>query len=157
MNIHEMETRCLLHSYVQIRDELMRRKITHSARNLIGDYTQWCVVNALDLNFDSGCFVNGKDGVDESGNRYLIRGKFLSGKAKETFQRITLKKQRKQKFDLMVVVVFNEALDVQNAWLIPHRLVFRYASFNNRSKTHTLILSRPLLSHANVESVKDRF
>ena len=157
MNIHEMETRCLLHSYVQIRDELMRRKITHSARNLIGDYTQWCVVNALDLTFNQTPCANGAQAIDADGKRYLIRGKHLTGNLKKGYQITALKQLRRQKFDFMVVVIFDEVFDVQEAWLIPHRLVLRYASYHYKSKTHSLVLRGPLLNHPQVVSIKEMF
>ena len=154
MNIHEVDTRFLLRSYEQIMDELMRRKIVRSARNPIAEYTHWCVVNALGLTSDS---VDSDGGVDNVGQRYFIRGRRLSRKVKDSYQVAGLKHLRKRTFDQLVVVIFDDRFEVREAWLIPYELVLRYASFNAKSQTYSLVLRGPLLRHPRVVSVKALF
>ena len=154
MDLRSLSVEQLVYFYSSALDELLCRKVIRSAKKPINEYAQWCVATLLGLKCDS---ENGNFGVDADGHHYFIQGIYLGKGAKENGYVCYLKNLRKRKFDFLATVIFDEQFGVKDAWLIPYELVLRYASFNTKSRSYTLVLKGPLLKHPQVVSIKAKF
>lgn len=67
----------LLQLHASIIDELKRREVVRTKNNPIGDYTEWLVAKALNLQLARNSSA-GYDGEDINGIKYQIKGRRIS-------------------------------------------------------------------------------
>ena len=150
-----LSTTQLLHSYVQILDELRARKIIRTANSPIGDYAEWLVVNRLGLTL-KGNSQSGYDAEDSSGVKYQIKGRRLTP-LNHSRQLGAIRNLNNHDFDYLIAVLFNEQVEVEKVWKIPHEIIGKYSNYREHVNAHILILRDNILSDPLVEDLTSQF
>ena len=152
MHLKEMEVKELLQLQASITNELKGRGIVRTQNNPLGDYTEWLVASALDLELAANS-KTGYDGVNKAGVRVQIKGRRVTS-TNNSRQLSAIRKYNENGFDQLVAVIFNEKFDVIEAWLIPYEVVGEYASYRKHVNAHILILKGPILTDPRVKCIK---
>ena len=82
MNLKNPEVKELMNLYAAVITELQERNIVRTQNNPLGDYTEWLVARALDLELQTNS-KTGYDGISKSGQRFQIKGRRFTAKDKE--------------------------------------------------------------------------
>ena len=127
MHLNEMEVKELLQLQASITNELKDRGVVRTQNNPLGDYTEWLVANALDLELEANSKA-GYDGISKAGIRFQIKGRRVTPK-NNSRQLSAIRKYDEKDFDELAAVIYNENFDVIEALLIPHEVVGEYASY----------------------------
>ena len=152
MHLKEMEVKELLQLQASITNELKDRGVVRTQNNPLGDYTEWLVANALDLELEANSKA-GYDGVSKAGVRIQIKGRRVTPK-NNSRQLSAIRKYDEKDFDELAAVIYNENFDVIEALLIPHEVVDEHASYREHVNAHILILKGPILSDPRVKCIK---
>ncbi|RDL45042.1 hypothetical protein DN730_05335 [Marinomonas piezotolerans] len=152
MHLKEMKVKELLQLQASITDELKDRGVVRTQNNPLGDYTEWLVANALDLELEANSKA-GYDGVSKAGVRVQIKGRRVTPK-NNSRQLSAIRKYDEKDFDELAAVVYNENFDVIDALLIPYEVVGEYALYREHVNAHILILKGPILSDPRVKCIK---
>lgn len=153
MNLQELSIKELLCLQAAVTDELKERKVVRTKNNPIGDYTEWLVAKALDLDLQANSKA-GYDGIDKNGLRVQIKGRRVTASNKSR-QLSAIRKYAEKDFDILVVVIYNESFEVVDALLIPHEVVGEYASYREHVNAHILSLKGPILKDPRVKCIKE--
>lgn len=149
MNLKNLEIKELLSLHASVIAELHDRNVVRTQNNPLGDYTEWLVSKALNLELQSNSKI-GYDGISETGVRVQIKGRRITSKNKSR-QLSAIRKYEYKDFDLLAAVLFNESFEVIEAYLIPHEVVGEYAVHRNHVNARILILKGPILTDPRVE------
>lgn len=149
MNLKNLEIKELLSLHASVIAELHDRNVVRTQNNPLGDYTEWLVSKALNLELQSNSKI-GYDGISETGVRVQIKGRRITSKNKSR-QLSAIRKYEYKDFDLLAAVLFNESFEVMEAYLIPHEVVGEYAVHRNHVNARILILKGPILTDPRVE------
>ena len=152
MHLKALKVKELLQLQASITNELIDRKIVRTQNNPLGDYTEWLVANALELELESNS-KSGYDGVNRSGVRVQIKGRRVTPK-NNSRQLSAIRKYEEKDFDELVAVIYNEDFEVIEALQIPHEVVGEYASYREHVNAHILILKGPILTDPRVKCIK---
>ncbi|WP_428035103.1 DUF6998 domain-containing protein [Amphritea sp.] len=152
MNLTEMEVKELLRLQASITKELKNRGVVRTQNNPLGDYTEWLVANALNLELEANSKA-GYDGMDSNGVRIQIKGRRVTP-TNNSRQLSAIRKYSEKDFDELAAVIYDEDFNVIEALLIPHEVVGEYASFREHVNAHILILKGPILSDPRVKCIK---
>jgi len=152
MHLKKMEVKELLQLQASIINELKDRCVVRTQNNPLGDYTEWLVANALDLELEASSTA-GYDGVSKTGSRVQIKGRRVTP-ANNSRQLSAIRKYNEKDFDELAAVIYNENFDVIEALLIPHEVVGEYASYREHVNAHILILKGPILTDPRVKCIK---
>jgi uncharacterized protein DUF6998 len=152
VNLTEMEVKELLRLQASITKELKNRGVVRTQNNPLGDYTEWLVANALNLELEANSKA-GYDGMDSNGVRIQIKGRRVTP-TNNSRQLSAIRKYSEKDFDELAAVIYDEDFNVIEALLIPHEVVGEYASFREHVNAHILILKGPILSDPRVKCIK---
>ena len=152
MNLKQMDVKELLRLQASITKELKSRGVARTQNNPLGDYTEWLVAKALDLELEANSKA-GYDGVDKNGTRVQIKGRRVT-LTNNSRQLSAIRKYEEKDFDELAAVIYDENFNVIEALLIPHEVVGEYASFREHVNAHILILKGPILSDSRVKCIR---
>jgi hypothetical protein len=152
VHLKNLETKELLNLQAAVITELQERNIVRTQNNPLGDYTEWLVSKALDLELQSNSKA-GYDGISKNGVRVQIKGRRITPKNKSR-QLSVIRKYEDKDFDLLAAVLFNESFEVIEAYLIPHEVVGQYAVHRNHVNARILILKGPILNDPRTERIE---
>lgn len=132
--------RALLVSYVDLLDELQRRKIIRSKNNPVADLAELLVINALGLSLARKS-TRGFDATDSRGNRYEIKGRRLTAQNKSRqLSFIRGLKDRKMPFDYLAGILFNDDFSVLRGCIIPVKIILSVSRHRERENAWRLVL-----------------
>lgn len=151
MHLHNLSVNELLKLQSSILEELRARKIVRTLNNPIGDYTEWLVAKALNLELANNSSA-GHDAISTDGVRYQIKGRRVTPSNKST-QLGVLRNLDKNDFDILIAVIYNEGFEVRHAISIPHEVIRDYASFRSHTNGHVLLVREPLLKDPRVTDI----
>ncbi len=153
MQLTEFTVKELLELQASATNELKARGVVRTQNNPLGDYTEWLVAKALDLELQSNSRA-GYDGVGKDGVRVQIKGRRVTP-TNNSRQLSAIRKYAEKDFDVLVAVIYDESFNIIEALLIPHEVVGEYASFRAHVNAHILILKGPILSDPRIQSIKE--
>ncbi|MGI2056161.1 DUF6998 domain-containing protein [Shewanella baltica] len=99
--------------------------MVRTKNNPLGDYTEWLVGKALDLELQTNSKA-GYDGIDRNGVRVQIKGRRVTPDNKSR-QLSAICKYDEKDFDEFAAIIYDENFDVIEAVLIPHEVVGEYS------------------------------
>ncbi|VFM98204.1 MAG: hypothetical protein BECKG1743D_GA0114223_102376 [Candidatus Kentron sp. G] len=153
-NLSVMNETQLLRLHGSIIDQLKARGVVRTRNNPVGDYTEWLVAKALDLelvtNSAAGC-----DGTDSNGMRYRIKGRRVTPE-NNSRQLSAIRNLKKKNFDYLAAVVFDKDYAILDAVIIPHELVEEYASYRKHVNAHILHLRGAILEDPRIKDFRGR-
>lgn len=152
MYLKELEVKELLQLQASITKELKDRGIVRTQNQPLGDYTEWLVAKALDLQLEASSKA-GYDGISKAGVRVQIKGRRVTP-FNNSRQLSVIRKYNEKDFDELAAVIYNENFDVIEALMIPHEVIGDYASHRKHINGHILILKGPILSDPRVKCIK---
>lgn len=148
LSLSEIE---LLRLQSSVTNELLQRGVVRTQNNPLGDYTEWLVSKALDLELQSNSKA-GYDGIDSNGVRYQIKGRRVT-KKNNSRQLSAIRKYEENDFEVLVAVIYDENFNVIEAVHFPHEVVADYATYRPHVNAHILILKGPILHDPRVTSI----
>lgn len=152
MRLSDLTDKELLQLQASATNELKARGVVRTQNNPLGDYTEWLVARALDLDLQTNSKA-GYDGVSKDGVRIQIKGRRVTP-ANKSRQLSAIRKYAKQDFDVLAAVIYDEHFNIIEALLIPYEVVGEYASYRAHVNAHILILQGPILSDPRVQCIK---
>lgn len=152
MRLSDLTDKELLQLQASATNELKARGVVRTQNNPLGDYTEWLVARALDLDLQTNSKA-GYDGVSKDGVRIQIKGRRLTP-ANKSRQLSAIRKYAEQDFDALAAVIYDEHFNIIEALLIPYEVVGKYASYRAHVNAHILILQGPILSDPRVQCIK---
>lgn len=150
--LKKLEIKELLNLHASVITELQERNIVRTQNNPLGDYTEWLVSKALDLELQTNSKI-GYDGISKTGVRFQIKGRRITPRNKSR-QLSAIRKYEYKDFDVLAAVLFNESFEVIEAYLIPHDVVGEYAIHRSHVNGRILILKGAILTDPRVEKFK---
>ncbi|TMP43502.1 hypothetical protein CWB96_02380 [Pseudoalteromonas citrea] len=148
-----MNIKSLLQLQASITKELKSRGVVRTNNSPIGDYTEWLVAKALELELQPNSKA-GFDGIDKHGTRIQIKGRRVTP-TNNSRQLSAIRKYEEQDFDELAAVIYDEDFNIIEALLIPHTVVGEYASYRKHVNAHILILKGPILSDPRVRCIEE--
>ena len=152
MHLHKLTAVELLQLQADATNELRARGIVRTQNNPLGDYTEWIVAQALNLELQTNSKA-GYDGISKDGLRVQIKGRRITSK-NQARQLSAIRKYTDKDFDYLAAVIYDENFKIIEALLIPHEVVGQYASYREHVNAHILILNGPIMSDSRVQSIK---
>ncbi len=152
MKFDNLNVKELLQLQASITNELIERKVVRTQNNPLGDYTEWLVAKALELELETNSRA-GYDGISTAGVRVQIKGRRVSSKSNSR-QLSAIRKYEEKDFDELAAVIFDEDFNIIEALLIPHEVVGEYASYREHVNAHILMLKGPILSDPRIQNLK---
>lgn len=151
MNLERLEVRDLLRLQADITCELKKRGIARTNNNPLGDYTEWLVAKALNLELAR----NSKAGYDALGGneRFQIKGRRVTS-TNHTRQLSAIRNYFEKDFDTLIAVIYDEDFSIMEAFSIPHGVVGEYATYRSHVNAHLLRLKGPILQDPRVQNIK---
>ncbi len=116
----------LLSMYGRIMTELQERRVVRTANNPVADYSEHLAAKALGLELMANSKA-GYDAVDESGNRYQIKGRRIGPKSGSVMLGVC-RNLDKRPFDFLIGIVFGADFSVLRACQMPLAVVLEHAS-----------------------------
>lgn len=150
-NLPKLSEKDLLILHADINEELKSRKVVRTRNNPVGDYTEWVVANALDLELATNSST-GYDGIDKNGVRYQIKGRRITPDNKSR-QLSAIRKLEDNDFDYLVVVIFDRNYKILEAVMMPHEVVGEYATYKKHVNAHILHLRGAILEDSRVTHI----
>jgi len=151
-NLSEIE---LLQLHASIINELKRRKVVRTKNNPIGDYAEWLVAKALNLQLARNSLA-GYDGKDTNGVKYQIKGRRITPENKSR-QLSAIRNLSGKDFDILVGLIFDEKYQILVAVQIPHEVVEEYAEYKKHVNGHILHLRGKILEDKRVKDIRYLF
>lgn len=152
MDLKNSEVKELLQFQGKITNELIERGVVRTQNNPLGDYTEWLVAKAFNLEL-AGNSKAGYDALDTDGTKIQIKGRRLTLK-NSSRQLSAIRNYNEKDFDVLITILFNEIFDVIEAYKMPHAVIGDYARYSAHSNSHTLIMGGAILTDTRVECVK---
>jgi len=104
VNFKQMDVKELLQLQASITKELKSRGVVRTQNNPLGDYTEWLVAKALDLELEANSKA-GYDGVDKNGTRVQIKGRRVTP-TNNSRQLSAIRKYEEKDFDEWAAVIY---------------------------------------------------
>ena len=149
MNLAELDDRALIRLWAAAMRELRTRGLTRSANNPVADYGERLAAEHLGLTL-AGKSVRSYDATDADGLRYQIKARRITPE-NPSRQLSFLRRLDQREFDFLVVVLFDETLDMLGMWKLPHGIIAKYARWDVGTNAHILVASPRVLSDPAVE------
>ena len=145
-----------LNLLADIFDELIRKKVTRSQNNPLGDYAEKLAERVMNLTLEEGS----KEGFDAIGNhdgkKYQIKARRTT-KPNNAILLSVFRKIESVHFDFLLVVVCNMNFTVEKAYKIPHNIVENHAKPAKGVSGVTLSLNNHLKAHEEVQDLSADF
>jgi hypothetical protein len=145
----------LLRSYALILEELRLRKVVRTFNSPIGDYAEGLVAKTLGLTLMANSNT-GYDAVDPNGTRYQIKCRRITPQNKSR-QLSAIRNLENQDFNFLIVVLFNERIEIEKVLKIPHEIIHKYAKFREHVHAHILVLREGILGDPLTEDLTKQF
>jgi len=142
----------LLCLQAQVINELKNRNVVRTKNNPLGDYTEWLVAKALNLELASNSKA-GYDGIDAQGTKIQIKGRRITPDNKSR-QLSAIRSYDQKDFDVLAAVIFDENYNVIDAVLVPHNIIGKYARHSAHVNAHILTLKGAILSDSAITCFK---
>ena len=153
-DLRELSPLALLSLHAAAARELRRRQVIRSSNNPVGDYAEYLVAEAFDLELTPKS-TTGHDATARDGLRYEVKARRITG-AVGSRQLSAIRKLDEQNFDVLVGVLFDEDYGVHRACVMPHGVVLECASFQEHTNAWILHLRDEVWSLAGVHDVTTR-
>ena len=154
MNLNNLEIIELLRLQASITNELKRRKVVRTQNNPLGDYTEWLVSKAFNLQLAQNS-KSGYDGITNDGLKIQIKGRRITP-SNNSRQLSAIRKYDDNDFDELAAVIYDENFNILEAVLIPHDVIGEYANYREHVNAHILILKGPVLKDARIKDIKEK-
>ena len=145
----------LLQLYVQLMEELRRRKVLRSSNNPVADYTEHLVSAKLGLTLISNSSA-GFDATDGAGAKYQIKGRRLTLHNSST-ELSAIRNLASRPFDFLVAVVYHPDFRVSYAAKVPVDVVLELSKYTKHTNAHRFLMRRAVLEHPKVVDVSPHF
>jgi hypothetical protein len=144
----------LLRQYRGILDELRESGIITTRDSPIGGYGQGLICKALDAE-PKGNSAKGVDAITRDGLRLQIKTRWLA-EPKDSRQLSAIRNLADGLFDYVAAVFLDCDFGVQEAYLIPHTAVVRFAKPVSHTNSSRLVLTPKVCSDPSVQVITDR-
>lgn len=144
----------LLELHARVSRELRRRGVMRSSNSPVGDYAEYLVAEAFDLELTPKS-TTGHDATAHDGLRYEVKARRITG-AVGARQLSAIRKLDEQHFDVLVGVLFDEDYGVHRACVIPHGVVLECASFQEHTRAWILHLRDEIWTLPGVVDVTEK-
>jgi hypothetical protein len=150
----EASTQEIFEEYAKIMDELKVRKVIRTFNNPVADYAEWLVALKLKLKLETNSKA-GYDGTDSKNIRYQIKCRRLQV-GKSSRQLGVIRKLEEKEFEFLVGVLFDRSFSIQEAYMIPHEVIEKYAKYSSHQNGHIFYLKGPLLKDPKVKDITEK-
>ncbi|TCD23156.1 hypothetical protein E0D86_09975 [Pseudomonas sp. IC_126] len=133
----------LLKLHAAAIDELKNRGVLRTKNNPVGDYAEWLVSSALNLTLAKNSAA-GHDAKSSDGKKIQIKGRRITA-SNRSRQLGVIRNLDKNDFDELIAVIFNEAYEPIEAYLIPHAVISEYGSYRAHVNGHVLHMRGAIL------------
>lgn len=149
--ILKMSEKDLLLLNSEIMTELKNREVIRTRNNPIADYCEWLVAMKYKWKLENSS-NQGFDAVDNAGRRVQIKCRTaINGKGSR--QLGVIRSLDQNPFDYLIAIIFDEKIEVLNAYRISKTLIRKYARFSKHQNGHILILKGSILSDKNLVDI----
>lgn len=149
------KTATLFKFYEEIMEELFKRGVIRTYNNPVADYAEWLSAKKLGLTLETNSRA-GFDGKNKKGTKYQIKCRRLTARNVST-QLGVIRKLSAKEFDYLIGILFNSDFTVQAAYLIPHKVIKKYAEYSEHQHGHILYLRSELLKDKEVKNITNKF
>jgi hypothetical protein len=132
-------------------EELRRRNVVRSSNNPLGDYTEWLVAHALQLDLCAAS-KSGFDALASDGVRFQIKGRRRTP-SNPSVQLGALRGLAFRPFDVLAAVVFTEHFIVDYAAKVPIEVVIEQSKFQKHTNSYLLMFRQILLADPRVTDI----
>jgi hypothetical protein len=129
---------------------LRSRNLVRTANTPVGDYAERICCYRFGLK-RKGFSEKSVDAVDAKGVRYQIKGRRLTSENRSR-QLGAIRDVEKEPFDVLLAVFFDENLDLEGIWWVPHEVV-KEASFVARTNSTRFVLTKKRRSDPRVRQL----
>ncbi|RON24850.1 hypothetical protein BK660_04050 [Pseudomonas brassicacearum] len=154
MNLATLSIPELLKLHASAIDELMSRGVLRTKNNPVGDYAEWLVSSALNLTLAKNS-ATGHDAESSNGKKIQIKGRRITANNRSR-QLGVIRNLEKYDFDELIAVIFNEAYEIIEAYLIPHSVIAEYSSYRTHVNGHILHMRGALLTDERVLNISGK-
>ncbi len=151
MNLNKMEVIDLLLLYGSIIETLRDKKIVRTGNNIIADYAEYLVSTKMNLKLAPNS-TPGYDALDNLGVRYQIKARRITTH-NPSRQLGVLRNLKKNSFDYLIGVIFDEYFNVIEAYQIPHSILEDYGRESNHQNGRIIRLKGDILNNPNVKNI----
>jgi hypothetical protein len=141
----------LLQLHTSIMQELKSRKVLRTRNNPVADFSEWLVAQSLGLELENNSKA-GYDAMDKKKNRYQIKARRVIPENMST-QLGVIRGLKKNDFDFLIGVIFNEHYEVKYAAKIPHNIVGNIAKFSEHQNGHILHLKPEIFVDKRIQNI----
>ena len=152
MNAREVKEK--LKEYAVIIDSLKEAGIVRTYNSPVGDYAEWLVSEKLNLKLEKNS-KKGYDAVDESsGIRYQVKSRWMHP-GKNSRQLNVIRKYDENQFEYLIVVIFGNNFEVEEAYQIPHDAIKDFFEPKEYQNGVIITLTKEIISDSRVEDVTE--
>ncbi|WP_080571184.1 DUF6998 domain-containing protein [Stutzerimonas stutzeri] len=141
----------LLKLHAAAIDELKNRGVLRTKNNPVGDYAEWLVSSAFNLTLAKNSAA-GHDAESSDGKKIQIKSRRITA-GNRSRQLGVIRNLDKNDFDELIVVIFNEAYEPIEAYLIPHAVISEYSSYRTHVNGHILHMRGAILLDSRVVNI----
>ena len=158
MEMKEKTVGELMNLYFQILSELKDRGVVRTYNSPVGDYAEWLVSQKMGLQLQKNS-KKGYDACDEEEKvKYQIKSRWERGNPSIQSRELSVIRNYEEKdFDFLIVLIFDIAFRVKEAYSIPHEVIKQYASYRKHVNGYILIAKGEVLQHPLVEDITEKF
>jgi hypothetical protein len=129
-------------------DELKRRGVIRTANNPVADYAEYLVAHELNATLAHNSNA-GYDAIGSDGTRYQIKARRMT-RARQSRQLGVLRNLESDGFDVLAIVLFGPAFELEGIWLVPIEIVLTAATYRPHVNGHVLHARPSLLNDPRV-------
>ena len=151
MDLNQLTIKTLLQTQANIIQELKNREVVRTQNNPVGDFTEWLVAKAYDLELANNS-TTGYDAIDAAGSKIQIKGRRVTAD-NPSRQLSAIRKYEEKDFDELIAVIFDEDFNIELAVRMPHAVIGDYSRFSKHSNAHILLLKGEIFKDTRVEHI----
>lgn len=148
----------LMNMYAEILEELNRRNVVRTYNSPVGDYAEWLAADKLALQLERNS-KKGYDAIDPiTGCKYQIKSRWERGKTTNQSRELNvIRNYDENQFDYLIILIFDERFDVKEAFLLPHRVIKKYARYSKHQNGYIIFANGPILNDPDTKSITSVF
>ncbi len=151
MNLKELKNIELVKLHCQVVDELISRGVAQTRNQPVSEYAKWLIIQKLKLTDVKN--PNEKfDGLDQNGNRYLIRSRQKNDSQNVQFG--IIRNLDARNFDYLIAITFDNNVALKEAYIIPYDTLVKSIRKNDYQNGHTLNLNKLNLSDPQITDIR---
>lgn len=127
-NLTKLSPVRLLRNHFKTIEELRKRGIIRTRNNPVSGYAEWLVHKKMGFSL-TGNSTRGVDAIDKNGRKYEIKARHLVSSSSSR-QLGVIRDLKKRQFDVLIAVMFDRDFNVENAYVIPHGIIEKYARYS---------------------------